>query len=118
MARTPAPTLLANLKPRDIQASVCVRVIRKWNFTGRNENGPILHVDLVLADKEVWVYNISYLCLHFQYGVAAYGLTSELYVPTFLFAPCNTPFLVQNYCREVLCTLKFQEMKCRTKAPS
>ena len=53
MARTPAPTLLANLKPRDIQASVYVRVIRKWNFTGRNENGRILHVDLILTDKEV-----------------------------------------------------------------
>jgi len=118
MARTPAPTLLANLKPRDIQASVCVRVIRKWNFTGRNENGPILHVDLVLADKEVWVYNISYLCLNFQYSVATYVLTSELYVPTFPLARCNTPFLVENYCREVLCTLKFQEMKCRTKALS
>ena len=75
MAHTPAPTLLANLKARDIQASVCVRVSRKWNFTGRNENGPILHVDLILADKEVWVYNILYLCVHFQYNVIAYGLT-------------------------------------------
>jgi len=75
MARTPAPTLLANLKPKDIQASVCVRVIRKWNFTGRNENGRILHVDLILADKEVWVYNIFYLRLDFPYTVFAYALS-------------------------------------------
>jgi len=75
MARTPAPTPLANLKPRDVQASVCVRVSRKWNFTGRNENGPILHVDLILTDKEVWVSNIFYLCVYFQYNVIAYILT-------------------------------------------
>jgi hypothetical protein len=53
MAPPNPPTSLSKLTPRDFQAVIYVRIIRKWNFTGKYENGPILHVDLVLGDAEV-----------------------------------------------------------------
>lgn len=53
MAPPVTPIPLSKLKPKDYKATVHVRVVRKWNFTGRNEDGPILHVDLILADADV-----------------------------------------------------------------
>lgn len=108
----PAPTPLSSLKPRDVQASVCVYVARKWNFTGRNENGPILHVDLIFVDKEVWVPNISvYGCVFLSLRFLMHLLSSVNCLAEISFPPCSSLFLVQNYCREVLCTLRFQEMR-------
>jgi hypothetical protein len=46
-------TLLSDLKRHDINAVVQVCVMRKWNFHGISYNGPIQHVDMVLADEKV-----------------------------------------------------------------
>ncbi|CAN6240492.1 unnamed protein product [Urochloa humidicola] len=45
-------TMLSNLRPKDRQSTICVRVIRKWEFHGKNENDPIQHIDLVVADEK------------------------------------------------------------------
>jgi hypothetical protein len=46
-------TLLSDLKRHDVNAVVQVSVIRKLDFRGISDNGPIQHVDMVLADKKV-----------------------------------------------------------------
>lgn len=53
-----APLLLQNLKPQEILATIEVQVSRKWAFRGNTDAGPILHVDMILADTEVRAYNI------------------------------------------------------------
>jgi hypothetical protein len=35
--------------------TICVRVVRKWEFRGLNDDGPLQHIDLVLADNQVWL---------------------------------------------------------------
>ncbi|CAL5025448.1 unnamed protein product [Urochloa decumbens] len=45
-------TMLPDLRPRDRQSVIRVRVIRKWEFHGKNENDPIQHIDLVVADEK------------------------------------------------------------------
>jgi len=44
---------LAGLEPRDRFATICVKVVRKWEYRGPADDGAILHIDLVLADQEV-----------------------------------------------------------------
>ena len=46
------PTLLRSLKPQDMLATIKVHVSRKWEFHGNTDTEPILHIDMVLADKE------------------------------------------------------------------
>jgi hypothetical protein len=50
-------TLLSDLKRHDINAVVQVCVMRKWNFHGISYNGPIQHVDMVLADEKVYQFH-------------------------------------------------------------
>ncbi|CAN6290913.1 unnamed protein product [Urochloa humidicola] len=45
-------TMLPDLRPKDRQSVICVHVIRKWEFHGKNENDPIQHIDLVVADEK------------------------------------------------------------------
>ncbi|CAL5046523.1 unnamed protein product [Urochloa decumbens] len=45
-------TMLSNLRPKDRQSTICVRIIRKWEFHGKNENDPILHIGLIVADEK------------------------------------------------------------------
>jgi hypothetical protein len=46
-------TLLSDLKWHDVNDVVQVCVMRKWDFRGISDNGPIQHVDMVLADEKV-----------------------------------------------------------------
>ena len=48
-----APTLLRSLKPQDMSVTIQVQVSRKWEFHGNTDIGSILHIDMILADKEV-----------------------------------------------------------------
>jgi hypothetical protein len=36
-----------------VKAGNEVQVSRKWGFYGNIDTGPVLHVDIILADKEV-----------------------------------------------------------------
>ncbi|CAN6331803.1 unnamed protein product [Urochloa humidicola] len=45
-------TMLQDLHPKNRQSVIRVRVIRKWEFHGKNENDPIQHIDLVVADEK------------------------------------------------------------------
>jgi hypothetical protein len=49
---------LSDLKRHDVNAVVWVCVIRKCDFRGLADNGPIQHVDMVLADEKV-----CFLCI-------------------------------------------------------
>ncbi|XP_062227408.1 replication factor A protein 1-like [Phragmites australis] len=44
--------LLPTLHPKSKHWVICVRVSRKWEYRGGTDDGPILHVDLVLADEK------------------------------------------------------------------
>ncbi|CAN6208301.1 unnamed protein product [Urochloa humidicola] len=50
-------TLLPDLHPNDHYSTVCVRVTRKWEYRGLNDDGEAQHVDLVIADHEA---NVMY----------------------------------------------------------
>ncbi|XP_062181912.1 uncharacterized protein LOC133886197 isoform X1 [Phragmites australis] len=43
---------LATLHPKSKHSTVCVRVSRKWEYRGGTDDGPIAHIDLVLADEK------------------------------------------------------------------
>jgi len=45
-------TLLSELQRHDIHAVIRVSVIRKWDFRGISDIGPVQHVDMVLADEQ------------------------------------------------------------------
>ncbi|XP_062198838.1 replication factor A protein 1-like [Phragmites australis] len=44
--------LLPTLHPKSKHWVICVRVSRKWEYRGGTDNGPIAHMDLVLADEK------------------------------------------------------------------
>ena len=46
---------LSTLQPKDRHKTICVRVRRKWEFRGQNDDGPLQHVDLILADEQVTI---------------------------------------------------------------
>jgi len=43
---------LSTLTPKDKLKTICVKVSRKWEFRGLNDDGPLQHVDLVLVDDQ------------------------------------------------------------------
>ncbi|XP_062182255.1 uncharacterized protein LOC133886584 isoform X3 [Phragmites australis] len=43
---------LTTLHPKSKHSVVCVRVSRKWEYRGGTDDGPILHIDLVLIDEK------------------------------------------------------------------
>jgi hypothetical protein len=43
----------SELQHHDIHAVIRVSIIRKWNFRGISDTGPVQHVDMVLADEQV-----------------------------------------------------------------
>ncbi|PUZ57390.1 hypothetical protein GQ55_5G426600 [Panicum hallii var. hallii] len=43
---------LSSLTPKDKLKTICVKVSRKWEFRGLNDDGPLQHVDLVLVDDQ------------------------------------------------------------------
>jgi hypothetical protein len=45
--------LLSDLKRHDVNVVVRVCIMRKWDFLGISDNGPIQHVDMVLSDEKV-----------------------------------------------------------------
>jgi hypothetical protein len=57
-------TLLSNLRRHDVNTAVRVHVVRKWNFQGLSDNGPVQHVDMVLADEEVCFFLCSTTTTH------------------------------------------------------
>jgi hypothetical protein len=56
-------TPLLNLRCHDVNTVVRVRVVRKWDFRGLSDNGPIQHVYMALVDEEVCFFStLLYLC--------------------------------------------------------
>ncbi|RLN25325.1 replication protein A 70 kDa DNA-binding subunit-like [Panicum miliaceum] len=47
-----AYTLLPQLHPHEKISVICVYVARKWEYRGPTDDGPVQHVDLVLADEK------------------------------------------------------------------
>lgn len=43
---------LSSLTPRDQLKTICVHVSRKWELRGINDDGPLQHIDLILADDK------------------------------------------------------------------
>jgi hypothetical protein len=65
-------TPLSDLRRHDVNTVVRICVIRKWDFHGISGNGPIQHVDLVLADEKVCSlipmnYNIAHRVHYFTH---------------------------------------------------
>lgn len=63
---------LSDLSPQDRDAALQVQVNRKWEFRGIKDDGPILHIDVVLTDAMVitnfpleYIYKnaITHICL-------------------------------------------------------
>jgi hypothetical protein len=54
---------LAELSLQDRDVTIQVQVNRKWEFKGNTDDGPILHVDMVLTDAMVVCLNMI-LCYH------------------------------------------------------
>jgi hypothetical protein len=52
---------LSAVTHEDKDVTVQVQVNRKWEFRGAKDDGPVLHVDMVLTDAMVI---IIYLCLY------------------------------------------------------
>jgi hypothetical protein len=46
-------TPVAELHPQSTNVVIRVRVIRKWEFRGATNDGPLQHINLVLADEQV-----------------------------------------------------------------
>ncbi|XP_062220897.1 uncharacterized protein LOC133920180 isoform X2 [Phragmites australis] len=44
--------LLPMLHPKSKHWTICVRVSRKWEYRGGTDDGPVAHIDLVLADEQ------------------------------------------------------------------
>lgn len=66
MVYTPLPALRIN----DYRARICIRVTRKWEYRGPSDDGPLQHIDLVLADHQVRLRNTlhkynSHFCSYF-----------------------------------------------------
>jgi hypothetical protein len=58
-------TPLSDLRRHDVNTTVHVCVIRKWDFHGISDNWPIQHVDLVLADENVCsLIPMNYIIAH------------------------------------------------------
>lgn len=45
---------LSTLQPKDWHKTIHVRVCRKWEYRGINEDNPLQHIDLVLVDSQVY----------------------------------------------------------------
>jgi hypothetical protein len=46
-------TPVAELHPQSTNVVIRVRVIRKWEFRGATNDGPLQYINLVLADEQV-----------------------------------------------------------------
>ena len=51
-------TSLQHLNPYDRNDVIQVKVSRKWEFRGGKDNGPLQHIDMVLADHVVRKFRI------------------------------------------------------------
>jgi hypothetical protein len=74
-----APTLLRSLKPQDMSVTIQVQVSRKWEFHGNTDIGSILHIDMILADKEVrtqYPFFLITLLMCIQIGSLEFSVTS------------------------------------------
>jgi hypothetical protein len=46
-------TPLSELQRHNVHAAIRVAVLKKWDYRGVSDNGPIQHVDMVFADEQV-----------------------------------------------------------------
>ncbi|AQK67018.1 Retrotransposon-like protein [Zea mays] len=53
----------AELDPKSTNAAIRVRIIRKWEFRGATNDGPLRHVNLILADEQSYsvIINIDFI---------------------------------------------------------
>jgi hypothetical protein len=56
---------LSKLTSQDRDVSVQVQVNRKWEFRGNKDDGPIIHVDMILTDAMV-INKINEYITHLQ----------------------------------------------------
>jgi hypothetical protein len=54
-------TPVAELHPQSTNVVIRVCVIRKWEFRGATNDGPLQHINLVLADEQVLFAHILML---------------------------------------------------------
>lgn len=50
---------IPDLHPQNKFSEIRVSVVRKWEYRGQTDDGPIQHIDLVLADEKVQNLNNS-----------------------------------------------------------
>ncbi|AQK54412.1 Retrotransposon-like protein [Zea mays] len=61
----------AELDPKSTNAAIRVRIIRKWEFRGATNDGPLRHVNLILADEQT-----QYKCVTPNVGEAYLSATA------------------------------------------
>ncbi|AQK81248.1 hypothetical protein ZEAMMB73_Zm00001d036525 [Zea mays] len=56
-------TPIAELDPKSTNAAIRVCIIRKWEFRGATNDGPLRHVNLILADEQSYnvIINIDFI---------------------------------------------------------
>ena len=76
--------------------TICVRVVRTWEFRGINDDGALQHIDLILADTQVCAYPTNFTKHHALFST----LFLFLWLLYITFPPRETPW-----------TLKYQLLK-------
>ena len=89
-------SLLSSLRPKDRLTTICVRVVRTWEFRGINDDGALQHIDLILADTQVCAYPTNFTKHHALFST----LFLFLWLLYITFPPRETPW-----------TLKYQLLK-------
>jgi hypothetical protein len=77
------PTLLRSLTSQEMLVTIEVQVSRKWEFHGNSDIGSILHIDMILADKEVrtqYLFFLITLLMCIQIGSLEFWLTKMFLV--------------------------------------
>jgi hypothetical protein len=103
---------LCNLTSQDKDVSIQIQVNRKWEFRGNRDDGPIIHVDIILTDAMVISKITKYIArtkfiLSFFFFLHFISFRSSYDCNIYLKSD-QSPLFIMLSCRETLYTLRYQ----------